>query len=192
MMLQDDLTGEDERRQEIDRNRRSGKLQRDESKEHPRRHGDPPGSRKIKPCDAKIRYPLPEDAHWAAASYMDAVCMVFHPMVAYFCVWHRAWHCGHDRFKPVSYTGAVIDVADICHLPPVLPPPTVLGMGHYYRFKRGDRIIITTRSYQGRAGTVNSAVFQRTVDEPDEYAPGYHVVLDNGAVVTVRWNQVSS
>jgi hypothetical protein len=33
---------------------------------------------------------------------------------------------------------------------------------------------------------VDSAVFQRTVDQPDEYAPGYHVVLDNGEVVTVR------
>jgi len=62
-------------------------------------------------------------------------------------------------------------------------------MGHYYRFKRGDRVIITTGSYQGSTGTVDSAVFQRTVDEPDEYAPGHHVVLDNGEVVTVRWDQ---
>ena len=38
----------------------------------------------------------------------------------------------------------------------------------------------------------HSALFQRTVDQPDEYAPGYHVVLDNGEVVTVRWDQVRS
>ena len=38
----------------------------------------------------------------------------------------------------------------------------------------------------------HSALFQRTVDQPDEYAPGYHVVLDNWAVVTVRWDQVGS
>ena len=62
---------------------RKSKLQRDQPNEHPRRHGDPPSSRKIKPCDAKIRYPLPEDANRAAASYMDAVALVFHPMVAY-------------------------------------------------------------------------------------------------------------
>ena len=82
--------------------------------------------------------------------------------------------------------------ADTYPLPPVLPPPTVPNMGHYYRFKRGDRVIITTGSYQGCTGTVDSAVFQLTVDQPDEYAPGYHVVLDNGEVVTVRWDQVRS
>ena len=74
----------------------------------------------------------------------------------------------------------------------MLPPPTVPSMGHYYRFKRGDRVIITTGSYQGSTGTVDSAVFQRTMDYPDEYSPGYHVVLDNGEVVTVRWDQVRS
>ena len=35
-------------------------------------------------------------------------------------------------------------------------------------------------------GVVDSAVFQRTVGFPDEYAPGYHVVLDTGPVITVR------
>ena len=88
---------------------RKSKLQRDQPNEHPRRHGDPPSSRKIKPCDAKIRYPLPEDANRAAASYMDAVALVSHPMVAYFCARHLGWHCGHNRFTPVSYTGAVSD-----------------------------------------------------------------------------------
>ena len=42
----------------------------------------------------------------------------------------------------------------------------------------------------GQAGAVNSAVFQRTVDYPDEYSPGYHAVLDDGPVVTVRWDQL--
>ena len=65
-------------------------------------------------------------------------------------------------------------------------------MGHYYRFKRVDAVTITSGSYQECTGTVDSAVFQRTVDQPDEYSPGYHVVLDNGEVVTVRWDQVRS
>jgi ribosomal protein L24 len=65
-------------------------------------------------------------------------------------------------------------------------------MGHYYRFKRGDRVIITTGSYQGSTGTVDSAVVHRALDHPDEYTPGYHVVLEHGQVVTVRWDQVRS
>ena len=51
-------------------------------------------------------------------------------------------------------------------------------MGHYYRFKRGDRVTIISGHHKGAIGVVDSAVFQRTVDYPDEFAPGYHVVLD--------------
>ena len=36
--------------------------------------------------------------------------------------------------------------------------------------------------YAGMTGIVDSAVLQRTVDHPEEYAPGYHVILDTG-----RW-----
>ena len=64
-------------------------------------------------------------------------------------------------------------------------------MGHYYRFKRGDRVAIISGRYAGRRGVVDSAVFQTTVDWPEEFAPGYHVVLDTGRVVTVRWDQVA-
>ena len=63
-------------------------------------------------------------------------------------------------------------------------------MGHYYRFKRGDAVTIISGSHRGYTGVVDSAVFQRTVDAPDEYAPGYHVLLDTGPVVTVRWDQL--
>jgi len=64
-------------------------------------------------------------------------------------------------------------------------------MGHYYRFKRGDAVTIISGRYKGHTGVVDSAVFQRTVDYPDEYAPGYHVMLEVGQVVTLRWDQVS-
>jgi len=60
----------------------------------------------------------------------------------------------------------------------------------YYRFKRGDSVTIISGRHKGAIGVVDSAVFQRTVDYPDEYAPGYHVVLGDGRVVTVRWDQV--
>jgi len=43
---------------------------------------------------------------------------------------------------------------------------------------------------KGVSGIVDSVVFQRTVDYPDEFAPGYHVVLDDARVVTVRWDQI--
>ena len=65
-------------------------------------------------------------------------------------------------------------------------------MGHYYRFKRGDAVTIVSGRYQGHTGLVDSAVFQRTVDRPDRYDAGYHVVIGNGEVVTVRWNQMQS
>ena len=65
-------------------------------------------------------------------------------------------------------------------------------MGQYYRFKRGDRVTIVWGRHAGSLGVVDSAVFQRAVDFPDEYAPGYHVVLEIGQVVTVRWDQLTS
>tara|TARA_B100000315_G_scaffold259883_1_gene317843 strand:- start:5288 stop:5491 length:204 start_codon:yes stop_codon:yes gene_type:complete len=65
-------------------------------------------------------------------------------------------------------------------------------MGHYYRFKRGDSVVIITGNCEGRQGVVDSAVFQRTVDYPDEYSAGYHILLDDGTVATVRWDQVQT
>ena len=38
-------------------------------------------------------------------------------------------------------------------------------------------------------GVVDSAVFQKTVDFPNEYSAG--VVLEDERVVTVRWDQVA-
>jgi ribosomal protein L24 len=63
-------------------------------------------------------------------------------------------------------------------------------MGHFYRFSRGDRVVIVSGQRTGALGVVDSAVFQRTVDYPEEYSPGYHVVLADETVVTVRWDQV--
>jgi len=63
-------------------------------------------------------------------------------------------------------------------------------MGHYYRFKRGDRVVIVSGQRSGMMGVVDSAVFQRTIDHPEDVSPGYHIVLADNAVVTVRWDQV--
>jgi hypothetical protein len=65
-------------------------------------------------------------------------------------------------------------------------------MSHYYRFKRADRVVIVSGRYEGYQGVVDSAVFQRTLDYAEVFAPGYHVVLVDGTLVTVRWDQVGS
>jgi len=58
-------------------------------------------------------------------------------------------------------------------------------VSHYCDYRRGDPITIVSGRYHGCTELVDSAVVQRTVDYPKEYAPGYHVVLDDGTVVTV-------
>ena len=56
--------------------------------------------------------------------------------------------------------------------------------------RRGERVKIISGKYAGHTGTVDSNVFQKTVDFPGELANGYHVMLDSGELVTVRWDQV--
>ena len=63
-------------------------------------------------------------------------------------------------------------------------------MVHYYRFKRGDQVTIFSGRYAGFRGAVDSAVFQRTIDYPDAFSPGYHGIIDDDVVVTLRWDQV--
>ena len=63
-------------------------------------------------------------------------------------------------------------------------------MGHYYKFKRGDQVTIISGRYAGSHGAVDSAVFQRTIDYPDAFSPGYHVIIDDDLVGTLRWDQV--
>ena len=49
---------------------------------------------------------------------------------------------------------------------------------------------ITTGKYAGQYWTIESNVYQRTVDYPDEYANGHHVMLDSEELVTVRAHQM--
>ena len=63
-------------------------------------------------------------------------------------------------------------------------------MVHFYGYKRGDPVTIVSWRYEGYQGVVDNAAFRRTLDYPNEYAPGYHVALDTGPVVTVRWGQL--
>ena len=44
-------------------------------------------------------------------------------------------------------------------------------------------------TYAGQIGTNESNVYQRTVDYPDYWANGYHVMLDTEELVRVRWEQ---
>ena len=46
--------------------------------------------------------------------------------------------------------------------------------------------------HMGHMGTVESNVYQRTVDYPDEWYNGHHIMLDTEELVTVRWEQVEA
>ncbi len=46
------------------------------------------------------------------------------------------------------------------------------------------------RTFQGLWGTVDSVVCQKSYDYPDEVSPGYHIALEDGKRVTLRWDQV--
>lgn len=63
-------------------------------------------------------------------------------------------------------------------------------MSQAYKYRRGDRVEIVMGAHKDATGIVESLVFQRTVDFPNDYAAGYHVVLGDGRMVTVRWEQV--
>ena len=49
---------------------------------------------------------------------------------------------------------------------------------------------ITTGKYAGHTGTVEANVHQRTVDWPEDFYDGFHVILDSEELVTVRWDQL--
>ena len=56
--------------------------------------------------------------------------------------------------------------------------------------RRGDRVRITSGKYVGHQGTVESNVYQRIADWPDEWHNAHYVMLDTEELVTVRWEQV--
>ena len=89
-------------------------------------------------------------------------------------------------------SGAGIVAADTSPLSCCVTGSYNAHVSHNYRFKRGDPVRIGWGRYAGATGVVDSAVFQKTVDYPDDYSAGYHVVLEDERVVTVRWDQVRS
>jgi hypothetical protein len=56
--------------------------------------------------------------------------------------------------------------------------------------RHGDRVRITSGRYEGHRGTVEENVYQKTVDYPEEWANGYHVMLDTEKLVTVQLDQM--
>ena len=51
---------------------------------------------------------------------------------------------------------------------------------------------IISGKHKGADGTVDSSVFQRSVDCPNKHTPSYHVLLDNELVVTVSVKRVEA
>ena len=70
------------------------------------------------------------------------------------------------------------------------PSPLPIVWTMRWMRKRDDRVKITSGKYAGHTGNIESNVYQRTVDYPDEFANGFHVMLDTEVLVTVRWEQV--
>ncbi|MCH8801840.1 MAG: hypothetical protein IH963_13125 [Chloroflexi bacterium] len=50
---------------------------------------------------------------------------------------------------------------------------------------------ITNGKHTSNKGTVEANVYQKTMDHPDEWSNGYHVILDTDGLVTLRWDQVT-
>ena len=51
---------------------------------------------------------------------------------------------------------------------------------------------IFSGKHEGANGTIDSRVFQRSVDLPDKQTACYHVLLDSELVVTVNVSQVEA
>ena len=49
---------------------------------------------------------------------------------------------------------------------------------------------IISDMYAGHHGTVESNVYRKTVDYPDKWSNGHHVMLCSKGLMTVRWEQV--
>ena len=53
--------------------------------------------------------------------------------------------------------------------------------------RRGDRVKIISGKYSGRMGTIESNVYQRTMDYPDDFTNWVNIMLGTDELVTVRW-----
>ena len=58
------------------------------------------------------------------------------------------------------------------------------------RYGRGDRIRIIRGVKGGETGTVESLVGQMVVDGRSVTMPAYHVVLDVGHIITIKWDEI--
>ena len=59
-----------------------------------------------------------------------------------------------------------------------------------YRYGRGETVRVISGTFEGLWGTVDSVVCQKSYDYPLEVSPGYHIALEDGKRVTLRWDQV--
>ena len=59
-----------------------------------------------------------------------------------------------------------------------------------YSFGRGDPVRVISGTFEGMWWTVDSVVCQKSYDHPDEVSPGFHIQLEDGKWVTLRWDQV--
>ena len=60
------------------------------------------------------------------------------------------------------------------------------------KYGPGDRVRIIRGANGGISGTVDSLVGQVMVGGRSVTGPGYNVVLDDGQVATIKWDEVES
>ena len=58
--------------------------------------------------------------------------------------------------------------------------------------RRDDGMKIISGKYAGHQGSVESNVYQRTMDYPHEWGNGHQIMPDTEESVTVRWDKVES
>ena len=89
----------------------------------------------------------------------------------------------YEEEQPISATSGTNNSAKYCSL-----------IGFNAKLPNYQKVRTTRKkdnSTTSVTGTVESNVFQRTVDYPGELSEGFHVMLDSGELVTVRWDQVA-
>jgi len=59
-----------------------------------------------------------------------------------------------------------------------------------YKFASGDKVRVVSGPHAGNSAEISSRVFIQDQSHPDANNPGYHITLEYGRWVTVKWDSV--
>jgi len=63
-----------------------------------------------KPCKRKLKFKSFIKAKEFAANYMEDIVLTFYPMKAFYCLKHKCYHVGHDKYSVGVDKNLEIDV----------------------------------------------------------------------------------